>query len=533
MKKVRGIISVITIIVTLLTTSMPVFAFSDNESRSIENFFIESQMLKGNGSSYGLDNLPTRMEGVIILIRLLGEEAEAQQMQSLPCRFTDVPAWAIGYANYAYAQEISKGVSDTKFGTNDLMTAQQYNTLLLRVIGYYDSLGDFRWDTAVDKADELEILPTDLVEQYEDSTTYTKRDLIQTSFYYLEAQFNNEETTLINKLIDADVISETLAGEYGLGIAQWDKITTNLGQDEYFNFDINNGILSITGTSNDTDKKWLLVQIKNKNTGAKKTEKIEQMDSNGQYDISMSISNLPKGEYYIDLYGNNEKYNYYTSFILSSLIMEITADDTFFAPAPVYGENLRIYKGNQVESKDESISLTTRASQESLEAIRNLAATITENCSSDYEKTLAIHDWVAENIYYDQDYLNGKTKSTNINSVSVLENRYAVCSGYANVTKDLISASGIPCKLVLGFALGVSEDEDNWEDVDLREVNPNHVWNEAYVDGRWVVIDSTWDSTNSYEGGKFTEGKGISHLYFDVTMQFMSISHKSIVYNVQ
>ena len=27
-----------------------------------------------------------------------------------------------------------------------------------------------------------------------------------------------------------------------------------------------------------------------------------------------------------------------------------------------------------------------------------------------------------------------------------------------------------------------------------------HVWNEAYVDGEWVTLDTTWDSLNIYNG---------------------------------
>ena len=69
MKKFRGIVSTTIITAMLLSASVPAFAFSDNESRSIDNFFIEAQLLKGDGSGYGLTNKTTRMEGIVILIR--------------------------------------------------------------------------------------------------------------------------------------------------------------------------------------------------------------------------------------------------------------------------------------------------------------------------------------------------------------------------------------------------------------------------------------------------------------------------------
>jgi transglutaminase/protease-like cytokinesis protein 3 len=161
--------------------------------------------------------------------------------------------------------------------------------------------------------------------------------------------------------------------------------------------------------------------------------------------------------------------------------------------------------------------------------ISELADQITSGINDDYEKAQAIHDWVAENIYYDKDYLNGKTERTSINSIAVMNNRYAVCSGYANLTKDLLTAAGIPNREVIGYALGVSKDEDNWDEVDLKNVVPNHVWNEAYVDGRWMVIDATWDSPNTYEGGNFKEGDSVSELYFDVSVPFLSNTHKIVI----
>ncbi len=533
MRKIKTMIVVTAVIAALLSASIPAFAFSESESRSVENFFVEAQLLKGDGSGYGLDKLPTRMEGIIILIRLLGKEAEAQQMQSYPCRFLDVPAWAAGYANYAYAENISMGIGDTQFGTNDLMTAQQFSTLLLRSIGYDDSQGDFRWYNAVDKAEELDILPGDDADRYDDNPQYTKRDLIETSFCFLEAQYKGEDTTLIGQLIGSGAISGELAEEYGLAVERWDSITTNFSGDEFYTFDLDDNVITITGKSDDKNKEWILVMIKNKATGVKKTEKVDDRNQDGEYSFSVSVNNLPKGEYFVDLYSNDEKYSYYTSFILSSLVLKVTANDSYFVPSLVYGENLRTYKGNQVESQDEELTLFTRADRDSIDRIGELSAEITKDCGSDYEKILAIHDWVAGYVYYDQDFLDGKTKFSNSTSVSVLENRYAVCSGYSNLTKDLISAAGIPCKLVVGYVLGIGDDENDWGDVNMRKLEPNHVWNEAFADGRWIILDTTWDSSNSYQDGDFTKGGPVSRHYFDSTVKYFSNTHKSMDYDLQ
>lgn len=526
MKRIRTTITVTIIIAALLITSIPVFAFSQNESRSVERFFIETQLLKGDGTGYGLEKTATRLEGIIILIRMMGKEAEAQAMKDLPCRFADVPDWAKGYVNYADTENISKGVSDTRFGVGDKMTADQYNTLLLRVLGYDDSRGDFQWDDSVDKAEELAILPEDMAGLYMRSKNYTKGNLMETSFCYLEANYKDRAETLIGSLIETGVIADELAEKYGLDVEGWGSLTTGFGEEDYLVFQISDSTLTITGTSEDRNKTYLLVHVIDTDTEVKKADGVGHLNSDGQYDIDISLGRLADGEYYVDVYGNDERYNYYTSSVLSSVILKKADDELFFKASPAYGQNLRIHNGNQPDTSDYEMTPNTRSTKEFVTAISDLAEELTGGITNDYEKLQAIHDWVAEEIYYDKDFLNGKTKRTNINSIAVLNNRYAVCSGYANLTNDLLAAAGIPSRQVIGYALGIT-GADNWDDVDLLNVDPNHVWNEVYIDGRWIIVDATWDSSNKYEGEKFTDGEGISQLYFDATMPFFSNTHKA------
>lgn len=527
MKKTRRIICIAMVLVMMAAAGMPAFAFTENESRSVEEFFIETDLLKGDGTSYGLDKESTRLEAVIILIRLLGKEAEAQSKINEPCRFTDVPQWAAGYVNYAWEANLSKGVSDTLFGPNVKISAQQYSTLLLRALGYNDLQGDFNWQNALGKAEELDILPEDMIQAYETQKTYTKRDLTETSFCYLEAAYKGTDTTLIDQLTGSGVISDNLAEQYGLGISGWTEVATGYDGENTFRFQLSGNRLTVTGAGTDEDEAWILVQIKNAASGKEQLQEVARRDSSNEYNLSVSLAGIPAGEYYVDLYGNKEKYNYYSSIILSTIKLKKTKEGCNFMVSPAYGQNLRIHLGNLLEDQHQKMTIMTRASKQSISAITSLAQQITQGAETDYEKIKAIHDWVADNIYYDKDFLDGKTKITNITSISVLENKYAVCSGYANLTKDLINAAGIPCRQVFGFALGISTDTD-WENMSERNLEPNHVWNEAYVGGRWVILDATWDSGNTYTGGKFTYGGGPEDLYFDTTLEFLSNTHKSM-----
>ena len=145
-------------------------------------------------------------------------------------------------------------------------------------------------------------------------------------------------------------------------------------------------------------------------------------------------------------------------------------------------------------------------SWETTPTIRAKSNEIVGSETNDYEKLKLLHDWVADNIYYDYDnYLHDKP--TKIDPDGVLATRRTVCAGYSALLIDLIQAQGIPAIYVTGWA------------------NGGHAWVEAFADGRWVFIDATWDSKNSYEYGQWTKGP-FSRKYFDASLELYSFSHK-------
>ena len=101
-----------------------------------------------------------------------------------------------------------------------------------------------------------------------------------------------------------------------------------------------------------------------------------------------------------------------------------------------------------------------------------------------------------------------------------------MCAGYANLLQRLVQAQGIPCKQAYTYSAGVGTigyfDESNY-----NVTNSNHAHAEAYVDGRWVIMDPTWDSGNTYENGEYNY-KAPSIRFFDMTLDYLSFSHKII-----
>lgn len=153
-------------------------------------------------SSFELDRAPTRIEALVMLIRVLGREQEALN-GDWTHPFTDVPAWADKYVGYAYRNGLANGIGGGKFG-NGNASAAQYLTFVLRALGYSDANGlDFTWDRPFSLAGQAGIL-TDRV----DTDDFLRADVVLVSYAALDAYLKGSHQTLAQKLIDAGVFSQ-------------------------------------------------------------------------------------------------------------------------------------------------------------------------------------------------------------------------------------------------------------------------------------------------------------------------------------
>ena len=223
--------------------------------------------------------------------------------------------------------------------------------------------------------------------------------------------------------------------------------------------------------------------------------------------------------------------------IQSTVIAFILVFAAFCVPAlagntltELVGERNRQQLETQMSDADAlySVTLPEEYIDSDNENIINKATEITAECETDLEKVSAVHDWVAANIYYDLDFYYGRTTITPLKASDVLEYRYSVCQGYAQLTAALLRALGIPAKLVTGYAL-IGNNVWTQEYVTGALKNEeNHAWNEAYADGRWVVLDATWDSPNTLENGIANNGGEIYRTFFDVTPEELATDHKIV-----
>lgn len=164
-------------------------------------------LFRGTNTGYDLENGTTRVQGLVMFLRLMGLEDEALACtEEIP--FTDIPKdhWARGYVAYAYQKGLSNGTSATAFSPNAKVTAQHYLTFLMRALHYAEGT-QFRYETALKDAVNLGILcqtEADLVSEGE----LQRYKMVYLSYYALYCADQKGNILLLDQLVADGTMTE-------------------------------------------------------------------------------------------------------------------------------------------------------------------------------------------------------------------------------------------------------------------------------------------------------------------------------------
>ncbi len=286
---------------------------------------------------------------------------------------------------------------------------------------------------------------------------------------------------------------------------------------------IDNKEISVKGRAN-FDKVACLIEILKKNGLTVISETMDILPD-GRFEGKFPIENpLDDGDYEVNFYFeiNGQPRTYHGYYY--GIPLKCERENIYFPESTVYKHNYEMYTANSNVDPKQYLSVGGIMSDSELNELKQLAYEITAGAKTDYEKLLRIHDWVAQNIYYDYDAYSGK-KSGRTDAYGTYVTRRSVCQGYAELTNVLLRIVGIPSRIVIGHAIW--KGVQSWDEVD-HSVS-NHAWNEAFVDGRWIILDVTWDSENKYENGNYIKGD-MDYVYFDPNLRAFSLDHKILMY---
>ena len=176
-------------------------------------------------------------------------------------------------------------------------------------------------------------------------------------------------------------------------------------------------------------------------------------------------------------------------------------------PLGVYENNIEDYNSQAADEIAQNYYLLPSYwIQSDNKEIIDLAASITGGISDEYEKARAIYTWVAGNIWQDLDYKNGDTEykmrrvlENTVDAQNTLNTKFGMCVNYANLTVALARAATLPAKII--------------------RLSDGHEFCEVYAGGRWIIMDTYFDSGNKYENGKFGPAKPCGSRFFDMAVQ--------------
>ena len=164
----------------------------------------ELGLFQGTGTNadgtpiYDLDKTPSRNQALIMLVRLLGKEAEAKNgAWDIP--FTDVSAEMKPYVGYAYANGLTTGYTAESFRGGQKVSGNQYVSFLLRALGY-ESGKDFEVAKATELSDKIGLTAGQSL------AGFTRGDVAQLSAAALSTPLKDSETTMMRKLQTEGVI---------------------------------------------------------------------------------------------------------------------------------------------------------------------------------------------------------------------------------------------------------------------------------------------------------------------------------------
>lgn len=187
------------------------FAYSDETDynamasalKSLNLFYGSST---GYGQGFDLEVQPTRLQAIIMFIRILGEEEEALAWTG-GTHFEDVAKGSLGekYIGYAYHKGYTNGWTATEFRPSVKVNARQYVEFVLRAMGY-SSFQNGDLSITLDRAVESGVLTEGEVARLRQDT-FLRADLVYVSYYALNAVLPDGESTLSSQLQEKGIFS--------------------------------------------------------------------------------------------------------------------------------------------------------------------------------------------------------------------------------------------------------------------------------------------------------------------------------------
>jgi len=350
-------------------------------------------VLRGNSDgNLMLDKFTERVEGAVMLVRLLGAEEYAGSA-GLYHPFSDVPDWANPYIGYLYQTGLTNGIGNNKFGSRDYIDEKSYLAFLLRALGYSDKNGrDFTWDTV--------------------GSTALKAGLLVPG-----------EEVLISNLLKRERLSQL----------SWRAM--------FLNHRVHNKPLLIC--------LYEQGMIKHENLAAlfanNRNRLIDQWFDNLSKLEKAFVGHDEKIELTISQKQKNSNYHEYLEYVLERVQL---STGVFLHE---YSIELWQYGSNYTLILYPRYANTASGDAKLRQLVDEIISGIISPGMTDYEKVKAVHDYLVTRLEYDTRE-NQEVAPSSFSALGALETGIAVCKAYSELMALILNRAGVPCRIVVGSA---------------------------------------------------------------------------------
>ncbi len=510
-----------TIVFTLIMSCFFVMGYCEELYEDEADKLKFLNIFKGSNGSFQLDELATREQGAIMVVRLIGKvDVALLEKNSHP--FTDVSDWASDYVGYLYKNGLANGISDTKFGAKNFITASQYYTYVLRSLGYSDSEGDFIWSDALNYAAYINLINYSEAKRIA-STDFIRNDIVFATYNALLSNVkDNPNKTLGYVLYESDAFSQE---QYTYFIKMNETI-----------IDIVEPKNNVVSTYGELETLLLYKMVNKKTDFSIDINDYEDLDSFKVHFkeiyyksldsvLDFNIGFLPTGYSYSGKYNdlnielkyedrqivkdNISNYNDLVVFLYNmklgfkphsvisyydyegDLIDDFSKASNESSDMVESDHGVKIINSFNVSGSEYEtyIDLTFDYSKDEYRFVKDKSKEIINQIITDdmnsFEIVKTIHDYVINNMEYDNKNFDAGTVPRNsYTAYGALALGVGVCEAYTEAMNVLLHEVDIPCYMVLGDADGP------------------HVWNLISIDNNYYHLDATWDDPVMSDGSQ-------------------------------
>ncbi|WAC03729.1 hypothetical protein N7U66_10035 [Lacinutrix neustonica] len=180
---------------------------------------------------------------------------------------------------------------------------------------------------------------------------------------------------------------------------------------------------------------------------------------------------------------------------------------------------LILFFTNSVISQTEAIKALVEKTNELNLDMWDLTTYAEEHIKDKEELAKFFYYWIGSNIQYDHKSLKEKNDgiitledyNKRQDEFEVYKNRKGVCAGYAKLYQWFLDWVDIETVVIPGH---IRDARNHY--VELSEKDFSHAWNAIKLNNKWLLVDTTWGTSNEESQSEF---------YFDIKPEYLIITH--------